>query len=110
MQDAVRSDPGLQVGQALTARGGEDDGHLPDREDRRDQPEAEAGGSQARSGRADRRRSERFRGSPAVLRIRHASSASRPVRPRVPCVGVSSTNPVEARTAPERDAGHPDFT
>lgn len=73
VQDAVRSDPGLQVRQPFSARGAEDDGHLADGEDRRDQPEAEAGNAQARSRRVDRRRSERFRRSSALLRIRHAS-------------------------------------
>ncbi|GAA2284749.1 hypothetical protein GCM10010234_24210 [Streptomyces hawaiiensis] len=77
MQHAVRADPGLQVRQPFTARGGEDHGHLPGGEDGGDQPQAEAGGAQARAGPVDGRRSEALRRSSAVIRIRHASSAFR---------------------------------
>lgn len=84
MQDTVRTDPGLQIGQPLPPGRTEDDGHLSYGEDHGDQPQAEPGRAQAGLGsrsRADGCRSESFRRSPTVLRIRHASSASRPVRP-----------------------------
>ncbi|GHI08086.1 hypothetical protein Scel_64070 [Streptomyces cellostaticus] len=77
MQDAVGADPGLQVGEALAARGGEDDGDLPYREDRGHRPQSEPGCSQTGFGRG---RPEGFRRSPTVLHVRHAASASAPFR------------------------------
>jgi hypothetical protein len=80
VQHAVRPDPGLEVGQPLASRGAEDHGELADGEDRRHQPQGHPSHAQPRSRLADRRRSDGSRRSSGVLRIRHASSASRPVR------------------------------
>ncbi|GGV85557.1 hypothetical protein GCM10010294_65290 [Streptomyces griseoloalbus] len=79
MQHALGAHPGLQIGQPFPARGGEDDGELSYGEDGGEHPQSEARRAQPCPGAADGRRSESLCRSPAVLRIRHASSASRPV-------------------------------
>lgn len=88
--------PGLQVGEAFAARGGEDGGRLPCREDRRHRPESEPGGAQARSGRG---RAVSVRRSPAVLHVRHSSSAPAPFVPGAAAPGVT-TGPAGLAQAP----------
>ncbi|GGP98445.1 hypothetical protein GCM10010279_01410 [Streptomyces mutabilis] len=93
-------DPGLQVRQPFSARGAEDRGQLPDGEDGGDQPQAEAGHAHPRPGRIDGPGSESLRRSPTVLRIRHAPSASRPVRIAPVHAMCRPCEPYEARTTP----------
>ncbi len=100
VQDAVLPDPRLQVRQPLPARGAEDRGQLPDGEDGGDQPQSEAGDAQPCPGRIDGRGSESLRRSPTVFRIRHAPSASRPVRIAPVRAMCRPCEPYEARTTP----------
>ncbi len=82
VQDALGAHPGVEDGQPLRAGGAQDDGDLADGEDGGEQPQSEARRAQPCLGAADRGRPESIRRSPTVLRVRHASSASRPVSPR----------------------------
>ncbi|GAA2521039.1 hypothetical protein GCM10010276_84630 [Streptomyces longisporus] len=75
------ADPRLQIRQPFTTGGGEDDGHLAYGEHGRDEPQAEADRMQASGSSLDGCRSEGLRGSPPVLHVRHAWSASRPFAP-----------------------------
>ncbi|GAA5000187.1 hypothetical protein GCM10023335_14020 [Streptomyces siamensis] len=113
MQDAVGSDPGLQVGQPVRAGGAEDGGHLSHREDGGDRPQPDAGGAQSLSRRPCDLCPEGITCSSAVLRVPHAPSALPPHPSRV-CLSVSYIcpfrDPMRLALPPSEDAGNPRFT
>lgn len=94
MQYAVGADPGLQIRQPVRLGRTEDGGHLAYGEYRGDRPEPDTECAQPCS-RGLRRPHESVTRSSAVLHVRHALSASRPIDP---CVFRTSHTSVHIRT------------
>ncbi|CAM5509495.1 hypothetical protein SALBM135S_03484 [Streptomyces alboniger] len=77
MQDALRPDPCLQIDQALPSGSTQYSGHLPDRENRRDQPQDGTGRSDPSPGAVGLPGTQGI-ARPAVLNVRHGPSALPP--------------------------------